>query len=791
MATLGTATSRAWARRWGRRCVLVGVFVCVAQGVDAQQATVQGRVRDDEGAAVARVIVTVLVDSAIVAGTDTDELGSFRIGSLPPGRYDLVVAGLGYEGHSEPIVLTTGGTLDVEITLVRRAIELQGISVDAAASRERVRFEQVAGATVRELGAADLRAVPGVAEADPIRAVEVLPGVVSTSDFSASFNVRGGAQDQNLILLDGIPIFSPFHLGGLFSVFNVDMLDRVELQSGGFAAEHGGRVSSVLEIESDRGDERFGADAAISLLASRAAAGGLLPASWASTLGQSSVRYRFSARRSYFDVLAKPFLDFPYHLTDFQGMVEAWSPGGDRIGITAYSGEDVLALTSVDDPDFPLRLDWNWGNDLVGVRWTRPRHGGGSLDLRANYSQYGTGLSFPDFDDTAFSSRIHQAQLRADLDTRPSTKLAVQLGASFERLRYKNIFASGGTDFGNDGGTGSLWGSYLQGRWTSPRAWLVEAGVRFDGWSPDPGPWTAEISPRLAVKRFFADGEVALKVAAGRYTQFLHSVRDEELPLGLDIWVLAGDRAPHVRSDQLQVGLEGFRDIDWFWAVEAYVRSFDGVVALNYSDDPNDDRDDLLAGDGFSYGVDFLLRKDTGRVNGWATLSLLKARRTFPDPLQPGRPEVTYAPIFDRHADFDLVLRFPFLWGWEAGLRWNFGTGIPYTRSVGSYAYFSPTFVGTGRLEWNEDDNTFRDAYGVVLGSRNGARYPLYHRLDLSLRRTSVKSWGTLTPYVNLLNVYNHRNPLFYFYEYEQAPPVRTGVSMFPLLPTIGLEATF
>jgi hypothetical protein len=774
-----------------RSLVLTLLLTCVATSVAAQQGTVQGHVRDDEGAAVRGVIVTVLRDSAIVAGTDTDDLGSFRIGSVAPGSYELRVAGLGYDEHAERVTVAAGGTVDLEVTLVRRAIELEGISVDAIASRERIRFEQLGGATVRELRAAELRAVPGVAEADPIRAVEVLPGVVSTSDFSASFNVRGGAQDQNLILLDGIPIYSPFHLGGLFSVFNVDMIDRVELQSGGFAAEHGGRVSSVLEIESDPGDERFGVDAAISLLASRAAVGGLLPASFAAALGQSSIRYRVSARRSYFDVLAKPFLDFPYHLTDLQGVIESWSEGGDRFTITAYSGQDVLGLTNLDDADFPLRLDWDWGNDVVGARWTHPRSGGGSLDVRANFTRYGTGLSFPDFEDTEFTSRIHQGQARVDLDARPTAELSAQVGASFEPLWYKNRFASGGTEFGNDGGTGSLFGTYLQGRWTRAREWLVEVGVRFDGWSPDPGPWAAEVSPRVAVKRFFAGGDVALKVAAGRYTQFLHSVRDEELPLGLDIWVLAGDRAPHVVSDQLQVGLEGYRDIDWFWSVEGYVRSFDGVVTLNYSDDPNDDSDDLLSGDGLSYGVDLLLRKDTGRVTGWAALSLLKAERTFPDPFLPGRPEVTYAPIFDRRADLDVVLQFPAVWGWEGGLRWNFGTGIPYTRALGSYAYYSPTFVGSLRLEWNEDDSGFQDQYGVVLGPRNGARFPLYHRLDLSFRRTSVKSWGTLTPYINLLNVYNHTNPLFFFYEYDAAPPVRTGVSMFPLLPTIGLEVTF
>ena len=139
-------------------------------------------------------------------------------------------------------------------------------------------------------------------------------------------------------------------------MFNVDMLDRVELQSGGFPAEHGGRVSSVLEIESSPGDSEFGADAGLSLLATRAAVDGRIPTSAANALGLSSLRYRGSARRSYFDVLLKSAFEFPYHLEDFQTFFEGWTRSGDRITLTAYSGQDVLALTNLDD-GFPLLLE--------------------------------------------------------------------------------------------------------------------------------------------------------------------------------------------------------------------------------------------------------------------------------------------------------------------------------------------------------------------------------------------------------------------------------------------------
>ncbi|MGB1840487.1 MAG: TonB-dependent receptor [Longimicrobiales bacterium] len=766
----------------------------VAGGVDAQLGSVQGRVREVEGAAIYGATVSLFRGDTRAFVTESDRLGSFQVTDVSPGPWDVQVTALGYAAYTESIELGLAGTVELDIRLERSALVLEGIDVEAERSRDRVRFEEVGGATVRELELDEVRLVPGVAEPDPVRAIEVLPGVISTSDFSAAFHVRGGSQDQNLILLDGMPIFSPFHLGGLFSVFNADMIDRVELMSGGFAAEHGGRVSSVLEIESDAGQGEFGGDAAVSLLASRIAVGGRLPDAVADALGQANIRYRVSARRSYFDVLFKPAFEFPYHLTDLQAIIEGWTPSGDRLTVTAYSGADVFDLTQIEDDGFPLRVDWDWGNDAVGIRWSHARRGGGSLDLRANVSSFDTGLLFPDFGDTDFSSRIQQAQVRADLDTRPSPRWSVQLGSMVERMEYENSFQTGGTSLGSGSGKGWLLGNYAQARLNIPRRWLLELGVRADGFVQEPVGTVFEPSPRLAVKRFLRNGDLAVKAAAGRYTQFLHSLRDEELPLGLDIWVISGEDVPHTVSDQIQFGLEGWRDIDWFWSIEGYYRAFDGVVTLNTADNPNDESDDILGGTGTSWGADLMIRKETGDVNGWVAVSYLKAERTFPDLLSPltPSPEVTYPPIFDRRVDIDLVLTYPGPWGWRGGLRWNFGTGIPYTRASGAYAYYSARYVAGGGLDWTGDeDSSAGGGYGVVLGDRNADRYPLYHRLDVSFRRTFSKHWGALTPYVNLVNVYNQRNVLFYFYQYEDDPPLRSGISMFPVLPTFGLEISF
>src|SRR5690606_20976694 len=198
---------------------------------------------------------------------------------------------------------------------------------------------------------------------------EVLPGVVSTSDFSSAFNVRGGSADQNLILLDGFPVFNPFHLGGLFSVFNADVLGGAELLAGGFGAEHGGRVSSVLNVETkDFTGTEFGGAAGVSLLASRFSLHGGLPS--------SSVRggWFVSARPSYFDQGRADGVGLPYHLTDLQGGLTLGVPGGGQVRLVAYTGDDVLDMSKreskrKDDSDADIRIKWSWGNDVLGLRW--------------------------------------------------------------------------------------------------------------------------------------------------------------------------------------------------------------------------------------------------------------------------------------------------------------------------------------------------------------------------------------------------------------------------------------
>jgi hypothetical protein len=787
--------------RWLLVLVLAMAASLGASGHAAAQSTasVFGRVADEAGQPVQNVAVTLLGTPAFRRTVLTDAAGIYRMVGIGAGVYRLRADRLGFTGGEQrELVLTPGESRRLDLVLRVDTVLLEGVVVEGQRdrNRERARFETDPGVTARVVEGSTLKMVPGLAEADVLRAIELLPGVVSTSDFSSAFHVRGGSADQNLFLLDGFPIFNPFHLGGLFGVFNADAIARAELLAGGFGAEYGGRVSSVLSVESQPAEEPgLEVLGGVSLLATRALIRSTLPDVVGRSLGGDGGSWFVSGRRSYFDQLLRPITAFPYHLYDLQTHVMLETRGDGRLSVTGYRGRDILDLSDFQAPGADessiLRLRWNWGNSVLGLRWEQPLAGGWLSDSRVGYTTFDETLGFVDFDDVRFSSRIRQTMGRTDLSRDLGPTLSMRVGAALDRIEYENRGEAGGTTFFDAGNDGILAGAYSQVRWR-PGSWIIEPGVRLDSWSSGDATHTL-LSPRFAAKRFFGeDEETAVKLAIGRYTQFMHSLRNEEFPVSNDTWIGADGNVPPVTSDQVQIGIERYWGESWSASVEAYLRDFRGVTEFNIADDPNDPTDDLLSGTGLSHGLDILVRRTTGRLNGWLSLSYLRATRTLPNPLADGwddvPPEITFAPIFDRRLDLDVVAQYELPREVELGLRWTFGSPLPYTRPVGQYVgwrynaldgRFEPLSSGEGPPLY------------VVLGERNAQRYPPYHRLDVTARRTFERSWGSWTPYLQVLNVYNRRNVLFYFYNYDRLPPTRSGLSMFPVLPAVGVEVAF
>lgn len=770
-----------------------------------RDATLSGRVRSEVAVPVANATarLTLLSDSSVQSMTGTDALGFFAFRDLMAGRYRLTIGRIGYGLHDREIDLAPDADLELEISLEEEAIELDAVVVEARRSRQRARFEESAGITVQELSVAELRNLPGFAEPDPVRAVSVLPGVTRVSDFTAVLNVRGGSGDQNLILMDRVPLFHPYHLLGIFSVFNPDMVERAELRSGGFPAEYGGRASSVLLVESDLGDGEFGVDAGLGLISSRLAVHGGLGPGVRDGLGLAAARWKISARRSYWDLVSRLTESaFPYTLADLQAVFEAWTKGGDRVRVNAYSGRDRIDLREleflftslesvVDDLDDSEDAGWNvrwpWGNDAVGAAWTHLMPGGGTLEVHGSYSRFGARFNFTEYEDTRLETEVGQSALGADLELRPTSRTRWKTGLAATRRHSRNVSEGVPPNFQNSESSGWESSAYTQLNWTPSQQWLLEGGLRWDGWQPEGGPADGALSPRLALKRFLGDGRWAVRVAGGRHAQFLHSLRDERLPIGMDAWVLSGEHVPAVISDQVQAGVEGFfgSEREWFASAEAYHRTYDGVVAQNWADDPTDPADDLLSGEGRSRGIDAMVRKDAGRTRGWVSVSLLKATRSFRDTdtgLVPA-PVIEFPPIFDRRLEIDLAIQRDLPWGVVGGLRWNLGTGAPYTRQLARFRKYEQRLT-----DLRYDYASVRTA---VLGPRNGARLPAYHRLDVSLRKTLHRGWGSLSPYLSVINVYNRDNVLWHQRHFNDGNVSQLENYMLPILPTLGVDVSF
>lgn len=776
---------------WGLLlCFLLGSFALplpaqdVAAGLSPSR-DISGRTVASDGRPLPKVSVSVKADGGrMIRSVETDENGVFRIPDLPREPLTIRFERMGLV----PLERTVGaeeldGPLDVVLgddVLVIRPLVVE-------VRRPPPHDQTGRGATTRDLSPVQIRRLPGLAEADPIRAVGTLPGVISPNDVSAGFNVRGGESDQNAILLDGFPLFSPFHLGGIFSVFNPDLVDRVEVSTGGFPAEFGGRVSSLVRIQSDPGPGSFQVDGGISLLAMRLAVAG----GWNAREGQpalfESTHWRVAARRSYADQILRPVVEFPYHMSDLQAVVVATRPGGNRWTTSAYMGRDVLDMAGVQRDDFPLRLDVDWMNQMVGTRWDGGIEEEGLLEAFGGLTRFSSSLRFVDFDDTSSGGWIDQWRFGGSVSHPVTPGWSLKAGASVDHYRWGHRSNTGGTRFEGGGGTGSAPGLFVQteGRWGP--GWRVEPGVRLEGWIGDAEGWELILAPRLTIHRLVGDGGQALRLSGGRYVQAIHSLRDDDLPLAIDLWVAPGEGVPRTVSDQLQVGYTRPFGDGWTASGDIFHRSFEGLVTRNRNADPNQATDLHLIGSGQGYGTDFLLEREGPGIEGSLALTWLKAERSFPDDGPHGgtRTLVDRPADFDRRLDADLVLRFPAPWGWQAGVRWHVGSGTPYTQPAGGYGLFTPRQSGRGSYRWQPTESA------VLLGPRNQERYPWYHRLDLSARRTVDLAWGELTLNLDVLNVYNQRNVLFYFVDYTGPQPTRSGFTMLPVLPTIGAEVRF
>jgi hypothetical protein len=764
------------------RFLVIFALTCglCSEGV-AQPATgtITGRVSlatDSLGtAAGAGAGATVAVAGTSVVGR-TDPAGRFILQRVPAGVARVRVRLLGYRLLERDIVVPAGDTARLDLVLVTDTRVLDPVRADAR-SPDAVAFETRPAVATVAITARAMAGIPKVGEPDVVRIVQLLPGVVSRNDFNTGLNVRGGEADQNLVLLDGFPIYNPFHLGGLFSTFMDATVGGIELMTAAYPARHGGRLSSVLDVRS-ADETRGGANATIdvSAIGATAKVGGVVE----SGRGMWSL----AGRRTYADAATAAFTRnvFPYHFRDLHARAAYAVSSTLRIGATAYAGADALDLDLAqfeNDTLSPQARDgswaFDWGNEVVGVSLAKDFGAGTTLEQRVSTSAFSAVLDVGDGSHEQRSA-IREFRLAGSLTTRRARH---DPSIGYELATYRTRYTSGAaqtgvSDFALRQQTGSA-AAWIDELWRLGTRWLLQGGVR--GELLQDGQWGA-LSPRVSVK-YFASPDVALTAAVGRMTQWTHSLAGDGPLRYFDIWIASDSFVPVTTAWHYVAGAERRMGDAGALKLEGYAKRYERALEVNPADDPARLGDEFLVGHGLSYGVDLLARLNPAEsgLSGWIAYGYGLSWRS-----SNGR---RWAPGHDRRHDLDVVAT----WRgarYRVGARFGYATGTPYTPIIGQIArrVYDPSLDrwGTGEPRiWIES----------LGGRRNSSRFPVYHRVDLDASRDFHVRGATISPYVSVVNAYNGKNVFVYLYNYSNDTPTRRAISQFPILPSLGARVVF
>jgi hypothetical protein len=719
----------------------------------------------------------------------TDTAGHFVLPDLAAGTYTLRTRQSSTRSVERVVEVRAGATTTLLLHVATTPVTLGAVRATAR-SPERDRFDLSPGVGVISLTPSSVKNLPVFGEPDVLRTVQLLPGVNARNDFSSGYNVRGGESDQNLILLDGYPIYNPFHLGGLFSTFLDETVGSIDLLTGGFGAAYGSRLSSILDVRT-ADPERTGVHGtlSVSVISSSLSVG--------STSSDLRSSWTLSGRRTYADKLVAALSDrtFPYHFSDaqFHG-VRAIGKGNLRVEMTAYAGSDVL------EGDFLSQTDsaaagggggtfiFGWANQLVGGSIRDSWHDNAWLPLlgaadsvgmeqHVSLTRFATGLDLAG-GALALTNSVHELRVAGNIRWNRGTherKLGYE--ASGYAIHYDVNSTVSDADLFTLSQHPTASAIYYQEQWKPTRRLIAEAGLRLEHFNGND--WTG-LSPRVALK-YFVTPDLALSVAAGNYAQWLHSLNREDIPVRIfDFWVASDEFNQVSRAQHYVVGLEHWTSPLRFMRIEGWVKRYEHVLEQNTSDDPGTRGDEFNDTRGVSYGFDLLLRQlEIGPFGGWLAYTYGVSSRQ--------KDSIAYWPGHDRRHNLNLVGT------WKPGVRYIFSarlglaSGTPYTDIIGQLvrrSYNPRTHFFNGERNGDAGNEP-------VGGVRNAQRYPIFQRLDLSVSRNMQWRGMHVTPYFSVVNAYNAKNVFIYTFDYTNNPPTREAQSQFPFLPSIGMTVAF
>jgi hypothetical protein len=750
--------------------------------LNAQNATIRGFVY--EKATGEPVLFTNVYLDGTTRGASTDDIGYFNINNVPPGSYTIVVSNLEFEKLSVPVTIKSGEINTQKLFLTKGSKAISQVTISA----ERQEMKRQVKASVVKITPKQMSKLPSIGnEPDLAQFLQIVPGVIFTGDQGGQLYIRGGSPIQNKVLLDGMTIYNPFHSIGFFSVFDSDIIRNTDVYTGGFNAEYGGRISSIMDITTRDGNKnKLSGKLSTSTFGSKILMEG--PLKKGETLNSGSSSFIFSAKNSYLEETSKliyKYIDtagLPFNFTDLYGKISLNGSNGSKVNFFGFKFSDKVNYRAVSN------LNWNTyglGTNVVLV----PSGSSVLMKINASYSDYKIELE------------------EVDLLPRFSNINGFNFGLGFvyffgpnefdygvETYGYKTdyqFYSSVGRKISDEQNTTELSG-YLKYKHSFNKKLLVEPGLRLQYYAS-----LSELSPepRLGMK-YNATDFFRVKLAAGIYSQNLISANSDRDVVNLFYGFLSGPDNLQSTFDGKDVntklqksrhyvfGFEIDATSEWLLNLEWYYKDNVQLTNINrnkiYDDTPaNWDKEDYLKKDfivenGQAYGMDILVKYTKNRAYFWAVYSLGYVNR------YDGIME--YLPHYDRRHNVNLVASYNFgkHLNWDANVRWNLGSGFPFTQTQGFYE-MAPFTDGI-----STDYTNSNGSLGIIYGNLNEGRLPFYHRLDISVKKTiEFTERSKMEINFGITNLYNRAN-VFYFDRIKHE-----RVDQLPFMPSIGINYNF
>jgi hypothetical protein len=718
----------------------------------AQTGTLRGSVEDSTNGESLAYVNIVIAGTKI--GISSDLNGNFTLPAIPSDRnLTLRITHIGYLNKEIPINLSSGKITQITIKLIPAKYQLEEIeTVGKRISREKETDLGLNRLTVR-----DLELLPKGVETDIMRSLQLIPGVKSTGDVSARYYVRGGSSDQNLVLLNGVSVYNPFHAMGLFSAIDPEMINVIEFFKGGYTAEFGERLSSVLNLVTKNGNRnRYAGSASLSFLTSKASVEGPIP----------NGSFMITGRKSLFDNVLKKYTNYkdaPFDFYDFSYKVN-YSMNDDKsltkISLFGFNSKDQLLNKN------QLKEDFNWSNNILGASWFQAWESPLYSELTLSWSGFKAEVVPNESDALPRINKVDDITLKMDFNYIYESRDELRVGYAIKSFRTDYYFMNqlnirtGLNDFSANI---SVYGKYRLLRFDS---FVADAGVRINA-APLTNKNNTRFEPRLNTK-FNISPLFSLKLAWGIYSQEMVTLTDDNDIISLfEPWIIVPDYLVAPSAIHYVIGADINLSENLLFNIEGYYKLLRNVTELNKSKVSSSDPD-LLSSKGESYGWEFMLQLQEKRIAAMLSYSLSWAYRETDGWL--------YYPRYDYRHQLTFDVSYNIGANWNISAIWVFSSGQPFTQIEGFYdkLHFDNLYT-----QW-----FMYESYKpyTILTDKNLGRLPYYHRLDLNVSKKFNLYFLDLTFSASIINVYDRKN-LFYF---ERDTGKR--INMLPFLPTASIK---